>query len=60
MNVFIIHGAYGNPKENWFPWLKSELESLNHKVIIPEFSTPNEQNLLSGLIVFKNINVNKF
>jgi uncharacterized protein len=45
MNVFIIHGAYGNPKENWFSWLKSELESLNHKVIIPEFPTPNEQEL---------------
>jgi len=25
VNVFIIHGADGHPKENWFPWLKSEL-----------------------------------
>ena len=22
--VILIHGAYGNPEENWFPWLKEE------------------------------------
>jgi len=26
MNFFIFHGIYGNPEENWFPWLKKELE----------------------------------
>ncbi|MBI5127273.1 alpha/beta hydrolase [Candidatus Roizmanbacteria bacterium] len=36
-NIFIIHGSYGHPEENWFPWLKSELEELNCNVIVPKF-----------------------
>ncbi len=30
MNFFIIHGIYGHPEENWFPWLKKELEKFKH------------------------------
>lgn len=44
-NVFIIHGTYGNPEENWFPWLKKELERLNIPVFIPAFPTPEKQNI---------------
>lgn len=54
MNIFIIHGAYGNPQENWFPWLKNELEEEGCKVIVPKFPTPENQNLDSWLEVFKN------
>ncbi|KKS50273.1 MAG: hypothetical protein UW01_C0001G0132 [Candidatus Nomurabacteria bacterium GW2011_GWA2_43_66] len=25
MNAFIFHGTEGHPQENWFPWLKKEL-----------------------------------
>lgn len=39
-NVIIIHGAYGNPEENWFPWLKKELEKLDCRVFVPKFPTP--------------------
>ncbi|MFH1670913.1 MAG: alpha/beta fold hydrolase [Patescibacteria group bacterium] len=42
-NVFIFHGTGGYPKENWFPWLKSELERLGCKVHIPQFPTPDNQ-----------------
>ncbi len=41
--VAIVHGAYGNPKENWFPWLKTQLENEGHKVIVPQFPTPEGQ-----------------
>ena len=45
MKFFIIHGAYGNPKENWFHWLKKELESKGHTVFVPELPTPENQSL---------------
>jgi uncharacterized protein len=51
-NIFIIHGAYGHPNENWFPWLKSELEKLNCTVFIPKFPTPENQTLENWLKVF--------
>jgi hypothetical protein len=41
--VVIIHGAYGDPGENWFPWLKEQLESKNYSVIVPKFPTPEGQ-----------------
>jgi len=42
-SIFIIHGSYGNPKENWFPWLKKELEQLGNKVFVPQFPIPTEK-----------------
>ena len=52
MNFFIIHGVYGNPEENWFPWLKKELEGQGYEVIVPKFPTPLDQSLESWLRVF--------
>ena len=52
-NVFIIHGAYGNPEENWFPWLKERLEKLNFEVFVPKFPTPINQTLEKWLGVFE-------
>ena len=52
MKVFIIHGSYGHPGENWFPWLKKELEELNFEVFVPKFPTPERQNLENWMKVF--------
>ncbi len=53
-NAFIIHGSYGHPTENWFPWLKNELEKLNYKVFVPAFPTPRNQSLDSWLKIFQD------
>lgn len=45
--ALIIHGAYGNPNENWIPWLKTELEKFGYEVAVPTFPTPENQNLES-------------
>ncbi|MFA5023941.1 MAG: alpha/beta fold hydrolase [Patescibacteria group bacterium] len=39
-NIFIFHGTEGYPEENWFPWLKGELEAKGYKVFVPQFTTP--------------------
>lgn len=43
--ALLIHGAFGTSSDNWFPWLKTELENLGYKVLIPQFPTPENQNL---------------
>lgn len=42
-NVFIIHGTYGHPKENWFPWLQSEIGRIGYDAYVPQFPTPENQ-----------------
>lgn len=39
-NIFIFHGTEGYPEENWFPWLKQELELKGYKVYVPQFPSP--------------------
>lgn len=51
--AYIIHGAYGNPTENWIPWLKTELEKLGYEVLTPTFPTPESQSLENWNMVFE-------
>lgn len=39
-NYFIIHGLYGKPFENWFPWLEQKLSEKKLRCIVPQFPTP--------------------
>lgn len=39
-NIFIFHGTEGYPGENWFPWMKKELERRGHEVFVPQFPSP--------------------
>ncbi|MBP7018160.1 alpha/beta hydrolase [Candidatus Saccharibacteria bacterium] len=41
MKHVIIHGSFGAPTDNWFPWLKTNLEVRGHKVIVPSFPVDN-------------------
>lgn len=34
---FINHGFMGSNIENWFPWLKNEIDDKNNQVIIPQY-----------------------
>lgn len=49
--VVIVHGAFGNPQENWFPWLKVQLEKDGYESIVPQFPTPENQNPKSWLAI---------
>jgi len=53
-NVFIIHGIHGSPEENWFPWLKKELELEGCKVFVPRFINPENPKLNEWLKFFDN------
>jgi len=53
MNAFIIHGIEGHPEENWFPWLKEELDRLNINTLVPHFPNSNNPRLNEWLDFFK-------
>ncbi len=42
-NYFLIHGSYGNPYKNWFPWLKNELAKRKLECIVPTFPIGDKQ-----------------
>ena len=36
-NYFLIHGSFGSPFVNFFPWLRIELENKGSEVYYPDF-----------------------
>ena len=52
-NVIIIHGTGGHPEENWFPWLKKELEKRGGQVFVPQFPNPQTPGLQAWLKEFE-------
>ena len=38
--VFVVHGWDGNPEEDWYPWLKKELEGRGFEVFVPAMPNP--------------------
>jgi predicted alpha/beta hydrolase family esterase len=45
LGALIVHGSYGTPEENWFPWLRTRLEKAGISVAAPHFPTPEGQDL---------------
>ncbi len=35
-DYIIIHGSYGSPFENWFPWLYKKLSEAQKNVLVPQ------------------------
>lgn len=52
--AIIIHGTDGYPEENWFPWLKKEMEMLDYQVSVPQFPTGKDQNPENWFNIFQN------
>jgi predicted alpha/beta hydrolase family esterase len=49
--AFIFHGTGAGPYDHWFPKIKKKLESKGVEVSVPEFPTPEGQNLENWLEV---------
>lgn len=47
--VLILHGRWWDDQENWFPWLKNELESRWFQVFVPVLPNTNNPNLKEQL-----------
>ena len=52
IRVVLIHGAYGSPQENWFPWLVAKLREQGLDTYVPAFPTPEGQNLAAWKEIF--------
>lgn len=51
--AIIIHGTWGSPEGNWFPWMKQKLEEQGYEVFVPAFPTPHNQDIDSWMLVFE-------
>jgi len=51
--IFLFHGVEGHPEENWFPWLKKELQKVRHPVIVPPFPHADHPELREWLDFFE-------
>lgn len=38
----IVHGSFGDPFENWIPWLYRKLTAKGKKVLVPQFPALNQ------------------
>ena len=44
IDVFVIHGSFGSPFQNWAPWLHTKLSELGKTTLVPHFTSGSLQN----------------
>lgn len=54
-NYFIIHGSDGNSQENWFPWMKGEIEAKGFECIVPDFPCKDGHKLSAWYEVIEKV-----
>ncbi len=50
MRFFILHGSFGSPDDNWFPWLKAKLENFGHEVLAPRMPVEDEESFTAAVV----------
>ncbi len=53
--VIIVHRWDGNPKGDWYPWLKKELEKIGFEVIVPGMPNSSEPKIEKWVSHLKKI-----
>ncbi|MBU4224161.1 alpha/beta hydrolase [Patescibacteria group bacterium] len=53
--VFIIHGWGGSPEDDWFPWLKKELEQKGFEVFAPAMPNTEEPKIEEWVSFLANL-----
>lgn len=43
--AIILHGTDATPSDNWFPWLKLQLEEKGYQVFVPQLPEANHPNI---------------
>lgn len=41
--ALVLHCWYGNPNENWYPWIKEKLKEKGYQVFVPELPTMSSE-----------------
>lgn len=53
--VFIIHGLGGKPTDNWYPWLKDELQNKGMVVDVPQMPDADMPNINQWVSFIKDL-----
>lgn len=49
--IIVIHRWDGSPENEWYPYIKKELEDKNYQVLIPEREKNGVRNILFLLVI---------